>query len=88
MITAVSQNNKKCKSVKFDFLSIIHVHYKVPGYHTSYIIPDTCIHPVPVLFDVLRVSLRVVEVGAMETPLFYLSQLAVLKTGYTTKYTR
>ena len=68
----VSQNNKKCKSVKFDFLSIIHVHYKVPGYHTSYIIPDTCIHPVPVLFDVLRVSLRVVEEGSLlETPLFY-----------------
>jgi len=80
------------KSQVFDFLSTIIyvcmcVHYKVPGYHTSYIIPDTCIHPVPVLFDVLRVSLRVVEVGAMETPLFYLSQLAVLKTGYT-KYTR
>ena len=64
----------------------MYVHYKVPGYHTSYIIPDTCIHPVPVLFDVLRVSLRVVE-GSLETPLFYLSQLAVLKTGCT-KYTR
>jgi hypothetical protein len=54
--------------------------YRVPGYHTSYIIPDTCIHPVPVLFDVLRVSLRVVEEGSLETPLFYLSQLC-LKPG-------